>query len=97
MSSLRDKLKSELHEAPWADLRPHMEKDVLITVSQDLDLLEIGEKVASDDKTAVGELIDRRLIAKPTPSELSLWEKQLQQRFLFLIVYPFVLIQKKAN
>lgn len=95
--NLREKLKSELQQVEWSALRPHMNRDVIILVSPELDLVDVGERIAVDDKTQIAEWIDSGLLSKPTLAELETWEKQMDRKFLFLIVSPYVLTQKAAH
>jgi hypothetical protein len=97
MSEIRDKLASELHEVEWSAIRPHVARDAVILVSPELDLIEVAENVTTDKKSQMAEWVDKGLIVKPTQAELELWETQLQRRFRFLIVSPFVLVQHAAH
>ncbi|MFN9171986.1 MAG: DUF2288 family protein, partial [Dolichospermum sp.] len=47
MSELREKLQQNLDEAEWEWLIPHVQKDVVILVAENLDLLDVGEAIAS--------------------------------------------------
>jgi hypothetical protein len=97
MSKLREKLRSELQEIEWTALKPHLARDAVITVSPQLDLLEVAESVASDDKSQLEAWVQGGLVGKPTAAELALWETQLERKFRFIILSPFVLIQHLAN
>lgn len=97
MTSLRDKLKSELQEVEWSALRSHSARDAIITVSQELELAEVAERIAEDDKAQVASWIQQGHLAKPSAEELAHWEKEPNLKFYFLIVSPFVLIQRVAH
>ena len=49
MSDLREKLQQNLDEAEWEWLIPHVQKDAVILVAENLDLLDVGEAIASDN------------------------------------------------
>jgi hypothetical protein len=94
---MREKLRSEIQEVEWSALRDQLARDALVTVSPELDLAEVGECVARDDKSLVSEWIEKALVSKPTLAQLDAWEKQPGMRFRFLIVSPFVLIQSLSH
>ena len=97
MSTLRKKLKAELREIEWAALRPHFERDVVIVVSPELELVDVAEKVASNSQVEIAKWIQSGGISKPSIGELGAWEKNLDRRFIFLIIFPFVLIQAVSH
>jgi len=92
MSELEEKLRDELSIAPWETLAPHAERDSLICVSSDLNLVEVGVAIASDDVSKVNEWMSSTKIRKPTREELDNWNKEQGNFFQFLIVQPYVLI-----
>ncbi len=87
-------LSQSLDEAEWAWLKMHAERDGLIVVSQDLDLLNVGVKLAEDNKSDIQKWIQEHKITKPTQEQLATWNEKPTKRFLSLVVQPFVLIQE---
>lgn len=96
MSDLREKLKENLDEAEWDWLVPHAQRDVIIVVADGLDLLDVGEAIATDNIPSVQNWIDEQLITKPSPEQLGNWNGDRTKRFNALIVEPYVLVQEKA-
>ena len=96
MSDLREKLKENLDEAEWDWLVPHAQRDVIIVVADGLDLLDVGEAIATDNIPSVQNWIDEQLLAKPSPEQLGNWNSDRTKRFNALIVEPYVLVQEKA-
>ncbi len=94
MQDLRADLESMLDEAEWNWLMPHAQRDQLLVVSSGLDLLDVGEAIASDNTAAVQVWIAEQLLAKPTANQLSDWNNEQEKRFNALIVRPFVLVQE---
>jgi hypothetical protein len=92
--SLKAQLIENLDEAEWGWLIPHLEREIVIIVEQQLDLLEVGEALAEDNAVSVQHWISEQLIHKPSPEEISQWNDQPEKRFKALIVQPFVLIQE---
>lgn len=92
--SVREILQESLDEAEWSWLEPHLERDALILISVELDLLGVGEKIAQDDQLQVAEWIQKGLISKPSVFQLDEWKKKPDKKFLTLVVQPYVLAQE---
>ena len=93
---LRAQLDENLDEAEWEWLIPHAQRDSIIVVATELDLLDVGEAIASDKASEVQNWIDEALISKPSEVQMGEWNMQREKRFNTLIVQPFVLIQEKT-
>lgn len=92
---LRAQLDENLDEAEWEWLIPHVQRDSVIVVAKELDLLDVGEAIASDKASTVQNWIDEALISKPSEVQMGEWNMQREKRFSTLIVQPFVLVQEK--
>lgn len=95
MSDLRAELAESLDEAQWDWLIPHAKRDSVIVVSPELNLLDVGVAIASDNTTSVQHWISESLIAKPTSTQLNDWNLDRSKRFQALILQPYVLVQEK--
>lgn len=92
---LKEKLKTEIEEADWSMLKPHYEKDSVVLVSEKLDLLDVGVAVAQDKSQIVGLWLQDKLIEKLTPQHAAEFNmNEYKKAFRFIIIQPFVLIQK---
>jgi hypothetical protein len=96
-TALREALQKALDDAEWSWLIPHVERNSVVIVSQDLDLLDVGEKVASDEVESIKQWIADEKIVRPSPATVEAWNETPTRRFKILIVQPYVLIQEKAN
>jgi hypothetical protein len=96
MSDLKSELTENLDEAEWDWLIPHAQRDAIIVVSSHLELVDVGEAIASNNTAQVGCWIDEVLIAKPSNDQLGNWNSDRTKRFNTLIVQPYVLIQEKT-
>jgi hypothetical protein len=94
MSDLRAELTEILDQAEWEWLIPHVQRDAVILVADNLDLLDVGVAIASDNIPSVQVWIDEQLITKPTPVQLGEWNSDRTKRFNTLIVQPYVLVQE---
>jgi hypothetical protein len=97
MSDLREELLETLDEAEWEWLIPHVQRDAVILVSQDLDLLDVGEAIANDNTSSVQQWIERQLITKPSVTQVGQWNSDRTKRFNTLIIQPYVLVQEMGN
>lgn len=94
MAELRAELAENLDQAEWEWLIPHVKRDSVLVVAKELNLVEVGIAIASDDLTSVQHWISEQLIQKPSETQLSNWNSNLQKRFDTLIVQPYVLAQE---
>ncbi|MCC5642064.1 DUF2288 domain-containing protein [Nostoc sp. CHAB 5824] len=94
MSDLRAELTEILDEAEWEWLIPHVQRDAVILVSLELNLVDVGVAIASDNIPSVEQWIDKQLIAKPTIVQVGEWNGDPTKRFNTLIVQPYVLAQE---
>lgn len=94
MQELRAELAQNIDEAEWNWLIPHVQRDAVIFVADQLDLLDVGVAIASDNVASVQTWIDEQLIHKPFTTQISDWNGDRTKRFHSLIIQPFVLIQE---
>jgi len=93
MQDLRAELTAMVDEAEWEWLIPHVQRDAVVIVDPNLDLVEVGIAIANDNVTTVQHWISEQLIHKPTPEQLTDWSSDRSHRFNALIVQPYVLVQ----
>lgn len=94
MQDLRAELGENLDEAEWQWLIPHVQRDAVVMVAPELDLLDVGVAIASDNVSSVQLWIGEQLIYKPSVAQLSDWNGDRTKRFITLIVQPYVLVQE---
>ncbi|MEM6502515.1 MAG: DUF2288 domain-containing protein [Cyanobacteria bacterium P01_C01_bin.89] len=90
---LREQLTAAQDEAAWEWLEPHAKRDAIIWVSEEIELVDVGVAIASDNTTQVQRWIDEEVIRKPNATQLGQWNEDSSVRFHSLIVAPFVLIK----
>jgi hypothetical protein len=93
MQDLRAELGENLDEAEWEWLIPHVQRDAVVVVAPELDLLDVGVAIASDNVSSVQLWISEQLIYKPSAAQLTDWNGDRTKRFNTLIVQPYVLVQ----
>jgi hypothetical protein len=95
MPDIRAELSENVDEAEWDWLIPHVKRDVVIVVSPQVDLIDVGVAIASDKTSDIQVWMDEALITKPSNTQLGDWNANRSKRFKTLIVQPFVLVQEK--
>ena len=88
-SELYNQLKSQVGFAPWTLLKAHHARGALIWVSPDLNLVEVGEAVTTDNKEKVEIWMNDGSIS-PFPDRLIGIKTDLK----CLIAQPYVLVQE---
>ena len=94
MQDLKAELTENLDEAEWEWLIPHVQRDAVIVVAVELDLLDVAVAIASDNVSSVEHWISEELLAKPSPAQMGEWNSDRKKRFNTLIVQPYVLVQE---
>lgn len=94
MQNFRAELVEAVDEAEWNWLEPHAERDSVIIVALELDLVDVGEAIAADNTQRVQRWIEEALIQKPSPTQIINWNQNRNKRFRALIVQPYVLVQE---
>lgn len=97
MQDLRTQLLEDVDEAEWGWLIPHVQRDAVVVVAAEVNLVDVAEAIASDQVSIVQNWISQQLIAKPSPEQMADWNSDRTKRFNSLIVQPYVLIQEKIH
>lgn len=93
MSEIIERFKQDLAVVPWKDLRIHLQRDAIIIVADELELVSVAVAVSADDKAKVEGWIAGGQLVKPTAEQIESWETELEKPFRLLIVQPFILVQ----
>ena len=91
---MRETLMASMGPIELSDLGPHLARDAVIVVDRSLDLLDVGEAVARDDKERVSAWVAAALLGKPSLEQLDRWSKTQGAALTALVVQPFVLLQE---
>lgn len=90
---LRKKLQAEIDVAEWAWIKPHLEHDRVIIVSQDLELLDVAVQIAVNELQQVESWMTQQLLTKPTREQIHAFDADDRRLFQCVVVQPWVLIQ----
>lgn len=91
---LKQELTDMLAPADWAWISPHANRGAVVVVDSQLNLVEVGVAIATDNTAAVNRWIAEALLTKPSPLQLEVWDQTAKKQFQSLIVQPFVLVQE---
>nr|WP_246560175.1 DUF2288 domain-containing protein [Geobacter grbiciae] len=80
--------------AEWNWLRAHLERGGLIVVAPELEIAEVGERIARDDTATVGAWIETGKLSKPSEGQIAAWDADKAARFSALIISPYVLMKE---
>lgn len=92
-AELQAQLEKEVGPCLASDLMAHLERDAVVIVSDDLQLIHAALAVAEDDADSVQHWITQAKFRKPTEAERETWKSQPQIPFKSVIVRPYVLVQ----
>tara|TARA_B100001248_G_scaffold262290_1_gene257337 strand:- start:15746 stop:16048 length:303 start_codon:yes stop_codon:yes gene_type:complete len=94
MDDVRDKLEKELNTVEWPALKPHAERGALFLLSQKNDLVEVGARVAADDKAYIQALLEANQLQRVEPEQIKSLDQSPSTTFVFVIVQPYVFAQE---
>jgi hypothetical protein len=97
MENTREQLKELLDEAELEWLKPHIQKDAVIIVDAELDLLDVGEAIANDNTQSIQHWIGEQLLVKPSAEILNRWNANPEQRFQAIIIQPYILVKEMSR
>lgn len=92
---LRAKLNLETARINWQDLQRFFAMGNTISVSAELDLVEVGVRFSEDDKSAVGRWLEQGVVAPVSDRQARDWLAQ-NAGLWCLVVRPWVLVQDKS-
>jgi hypothetical protein len=86
-------LNAQTGQLNWQELEPHFAKGVVITVSKDLDLIEVAAAVVEDNKDQVSAWMESKQIAHAVDKDAIEWGMR-DPMFWAVVSAPWVLVQE---
>lgn len=97
MEQSREELCNRLNEQTgklgWAEIEKHFARGVVITVSQDLDLIEVAVAIVEDNMTVMDTWMKETKVGNADAKDAMDWVKR-QPEFWAVVVTPWLLIQE---
>ncbi|WP_127718461.1 DUF2288 family protein [Halobacteriovorax sp. HLS] len=97
MENLKEKLSSEKEAASWKILEEHHEREALLIVDKELDLIEVGISIANDEVAKVKDWLTSQQLMRPDEQMVLDFAEDDSMSFEFIIIQPYVLAQKKEE
>lgn len=89
---LRAKINGETSRMPWTELMRFFASGSVISVSSDLDLVEVAARIASDDTASVSQWMAEQRIGKVTDAQAASW-LEADAKLWAVVVKPWILVQ----
>jgi len=91
---MRERIAETKGEVFWTDLQAHVARDAVIIADAQLDLVDVGMALATNDTKTVEAWIQAGKLQKPSTEDLSRWSLGTNLTFTMVIVQPFVVIHR---
>ncbi len=96
LASLRGELNEQTAQMHWSELERFFAGGTLISVAGELDLIDVGARIAADDKDSVLTWMNAGLLYKVTDEEAGSW--QADDALLWVaVVKPWILVQHRRQ
>ena len=91
----RDLLNAQTGRLAWAELARHFARGVVVCVAPGQDLVEIAERLVTNDADTVERLYESGFLRRALDEDAMHWQ-QHDQEFWAVVVAPGVLVQELA-
>ena len=91
---LRAKINGETARMQWTELQRFFASGAMISVSDELDLVDVAVCIASDDKQAVQQWMSEGRIAKVSDTQAQTWMESDAELWA-VVVKPWILVQRQ--
>lgn len=96
LASLRSELNEQTAQMRWSELERFFAGGTLISVAGELDLIDVGARIAADDRDSVLSWMNAGLMYKVTDEEASSWHAQ-DALLWTVVVKPWILLQHRRQ
>lgn len=93
---LRARLNAETGKIRWKELERHFARGSLITVADDLDLVEVGMCMVKDDKARIEAWMKAGKVGRATAEDAKDWV-QCDPLFWAVVSAPWILVQETED
>ena len=96
LDSLRRELNEQTAQMHWSELERFFASGNVISVAPVLDLIDVGARIAADDKASVLDWMQAGLLQKVNDEQATSW--QSVDRLLWtVVVKPWILVQHERQ
>lgn len=90
------RLLSETAAINWSELEPFFARGVVLHVASSINLVEVAQAVAEDNKASVSVWIEQQQLGALSAEQASLWQSA-QPDLWAVVVAPWVLVQERKK
>ena len=92
LASLRQELHEQTAQMRWSELERFFAGGQVISVAAELDLIDVGARIAADDKASVEAWMNAGLVYRTTDTQATDWINS--DALLWVVVLkPWILVQ----
>lgn len=95
-NTTKESILAETSTVPWHELQKLFASGVVLSIDNELDLVEVGYQMASDNKEAIDALIKQEKIFHVTNEQAKHWYAN-NTLLWSVVVKPWVLVQDKQR
>ena len=96
LEQITARLNTETARISWQELERHFARGVLMTVSPDLDLVQLGAHMIHDDKNIIDAWLQTGELRKTSDDDARAWSESKAELWA-VVVAPWVLVQEKGQ
>ncbi|NEX63466.1 DUF2288 domain-containing protein [Noviherbaspirillum galbum] len=93
---LRAKINGETSRMAWKELERFFAAGSVIAVDAALDLVEVAQRIASDDKRAVAQWMETGQVGRVSDAQAMAWH-DADAELWAVVVKPWILVQDKPR
>lgn len=96
LASLRQEINEQTAQMRWSELERFFAGGNVISVAPELDLIDVGARIAADDKASVEEWMHAGLVYRTTDIQAGDWVKN-DALLWAVVVKPWILVQHERK
>ena len=93
LASLRSEINEQTAQMRWSELERFFASGTVISIAPELDLIDVGARIAADDKQSVQRWMDAGLLHKTSDDQATDWAMSYTL-FWVVVVKPWILVQR---
>jgi hypothetical protein len=96
LASLRAELNEQTAQMHWHELQRYFASGTLISVAPELDLIDVGARIAADDKSSIEEWMSASRLHRVSDAQARQWLTQ-DALLWTVVVKPWILVQHERQ
>jgi hypothetical protein len=92
LASLRQEINEQTAQMRWSELERFFAGGNVISIAPELDLIDVGARIAADDKASIEEWMNAGLVYRTTDAQAGDWVKT-DALLWAVVVKPWILVQ----